>query len=326
MSEMSRRKLLTGALVGAGGIAAAPWVWKKMQVLDQPMQRVSAFRAESYDADLTDILIRGLAEYPHVIAKARGGRVVLKPNLVEYSDERPVNTNSAVMSAAIAAFRAVGAREVVVAEGPGHRRDTEILVENTGLRRILDGLEVPFIDLNVDDVRAMTLPANFTGFGQLMMGRTVLDADLFVSVAKLKTHHWAGATLTMKNLFGTVPGSVYGWPKNPLHYKGIDRSILDLWHAIQPGFGIIDGIVGMEGDGPIMGSAKASGVMFMGDHLPALDATAVRFMSLVPERMQYLKASTQVGATIAASRIQVVGDRIDAQVFDVVDRFNFLRA
>ncbi len=326
MSDWSRRKLLTGALVGAGGIAAAPWVWKKLQVLDQPRQRVSAFRAESYDADLTDIVTRGLADYPHVIEKARGGRVVLKPNLVEYSDERPVNTNSAVMMAAIAAFRAVGAREVVVAEGPGHRRDTEILVENTGLRRILDGLEVPFIDLNVDEVREMTLPANFTGFGQLMMGRTVLDADLFVSVAKLKTHHWAGATLTMKNLFGTVPGSVYGWPKNPLHYKGIDRSILDLWHAISPGFGIIDGIVGMEGDGPIMGSAKASGVMFMGDHLPALDATAVRFMSLVPERMPYLAVSTEVGATIAASRIEVIGELPDAQVFDVVDRFNFLRA
>jgi uncharacterized protein (DUF362 family) len=45
---------------------------------------------------------------------------------------------------------------------------------------------------------------------------------------KVKTHHWAGVTLGLKNMFGTIPGSVYGWPKNVLHWKGIDRSILDI--------------------------------------------------------------------------------------------------
>ena len=326
MSGVSRRKLLTGAVVGATAIAGAPWVWRKLQVFDQPRKRVTQLRADRYDVDLADLILRGLRDHPGAVDKARGGRVVLKPNLVEYSDIRPVNTNSAVMMAAIEAFRSVGAREVVVAEGPGHRRDTEVLLELTGLQRILAGLQVPFVDLNVDSVRAMPLPADFTGMGTLQMGRTVLDADLFVSVAKLKTHHWAGVTLTMKNLFGTVPGRVYGWPKNPLHYAGIDRSILDLWHAIEPGFGIIDGIVGMEGDGPIMGQAKASGVLFMGEHLPAVDATAARFMSLVPERMPYLANAPDIGATTAASRIDVVGDVIDPMPFEVVERFAGLRA
>jgi uncharacterized protein (DUF362 family) len=45
---------------------------------------------------------------------------------------------------------------------------------------------------------------------------------------KVKIHHWAGVTLSLKNMFGTIPGSVYGWPKNVLHWKGIDRSILDI--------------------------------------------------------------------------------------------------
>ena len=51
---------------------------------------------------------------------------------------------------------------------------------------------------------------------------------------KLKTHHWAGLTCSMKNLFGTVPGAVYGWPKNILHAHGIPNSIVDLVATIRP--------------------------------------------------------------------------------------------
>ena len=73
---------------------------------------------------------------------------------------------------------------------------------------------------------------------------------------KLKTHHWAGMTCSMKNLFGVVPGAVYGWPKNVLHQHGIDDSIVDLVATVRPGLTIVDGIVGMEGDGPDHGHAK----------------------------------------------------------------------
>ena len=70
---------------------------------------------------------------------------------------------------------------------------------------------------------------------------------------KLKTHHWAGVTLSLKNFFGCMPGRVYGWPKNVLHVRGIPESILDINAAVRPHLAIVDGIVGMEGDGPIMG-------------------------------------------------------------------------
>ena len=71
---------------------------------------------------------------------------------------------------------------------------------------------------------------------------SALGADLLVSIAKMKTHHWVGATLSMKNLFGVVPSGIYGWPKNVLHWAGIDESIADL-HAIFPRqLAIVDGI------------------------------------------------------------------------------------
>jgi uncharacterized protein (DUF362 family) len=69
---------------------------------------------------------------------------------------------------------------------------------------------------------------NFAGESRVLFPEHGAGADLIVSLAKMKTHHWAGATLSMKNFFGVVPGSVYGWPKNKLHYLGISESIVAL--------------------------------------------------------------------------------------------------
>ena len=86
----------------------------------------------------------------------------------------------------------------------------------------------------------------------------------------------------MKNLFGVVPGSVYGWPKNVLHMAGIENSILDLAATIRPQFTIVDGITGMEGDGPIMGEPKHVGTIVMGNDVVAVDATCARIMGINP--------------------------------------------
>ena len=103
-----------------------------------------------------------------------------------------------------------------------------------------------------------------------------------VSLPKLKTHHWAGVTLSQKNLFGVMPGAVYGWPKNALHHAGLQQAILDIAAAVKPQLAIVDGIVGMEGDGPIMGQPRRSGVIVCGESLPAVDATCARLMAIPP--------------------------------------------
>ena len=96
------------------------------------MADVTILKAGSYHQELYDVLRRGLANYPQLLQRAHGGRVVLKPNIVDHYRNHPVNTEPAVVAAAVAAFRHYGAREVVVAEGPGHRRDTEMLIEQSG--------------------------------------------------------------------------------------------------------------------------------------------------------------------------------------------------
>src|SRR5207248_6663477 len=145
------------------------------------------------------------------------------------------------------------------------------------------------------------------------LARTVVSAEVFISLPKLKTHHWAGATLSLKNLFGTLPGICYGWPKNELHWRGIPNSIVDIACTHTPHLAIVDGIVGMEGDGPLNGSAKPVGVVVMGVDLVAVDATCCRVMKLPPERVPTLMlAQSKRLGNLKAELIPQLGEPIDA--------------
>jgi uncharacterized protein (DUF362 family) len=134
-------------------------------------------------------------------------------------------------------------------------------------------------------------------------------------------------TCSMKNLFGTVPGAVYGWPKNILHTHGISNSILDLNATIRPHLTIVDAVTAMEGDGPIMGRARSLGFIAMGADLVAVDATCARVIGLNPARIDYLKAASRHLGVMDAERIDQRGERPQryATRFDVVPALEHLR-
>ncbi len=252
-----------------------------------PRSAVHIAPASDYNTDLTDVLERQYESFRQRVPLA-GKRVVLKPNLVEYHRDRVINTHPPVGAAAIELCRREGASEVLVAEGPGHWRNVEYLVRASGLGDVLRHYQVPFVDLNHDEPAKTPNLGRLTGLESLYLARTVLAADVLISLPKLKTHHWAGATLALKNLFGTLPGICYGWPKNELHWRGIDNSIVDIALTRPPDLAIVDGIVGMEGDGPLHGEAKPLGALIMGTDPLAVDATCCRLMQLDPERLAYL--------------------------------------
>jgi len=323
----SRRQFLKlgGAALGGGVIGAAGLPWYRR--IQQPQAQVSIYKAADYQRDLVDIIRRGLENYPDVLAKVKNGRVVLKPNIVDHYPTHPVNTHPAVITAATAAFLHFGAKEVIVGEGPGHRRDTEMLLELSGIGDALREERIQYVDLNLDAISPVTLGSNRTNLGRMFFPHTVLGADLLVSMPKLKTHHWAGITLSMKNLFGTIPGVKYGWPKNLLHWHGITESILDIHNTLRPGFAIIDGIEGMEGDGPLHGELIRSGVIIMGSSLTAVDATAARVMGVYPEKIDYLMHMLGYGGTINEGRIKQLGEKIEDvhQDFRVLDHMSTIK-
>jgi uncharacterized protein (DUF362 family) len=258
------------------------------QLRQPPLQSaVHIARASDYQADLPGI-VHG--QYQHFTERVplAGKRVVLKPNLVEYHRDKVINTDPRVVSAVIELCKREGAAEIIVAEGPGHWRNVEYLVRESGLGDVLKQHGVPFVDLNHDEPIKTPNLGRLTGLEYLYLSRTVARAEVLISLPKLKTHHWAGATLSLKNLFGTLPGTCYGWPKNELHWRGIHNSIVDIALTRTPELAIVDGIVGMEGDGPLNGTAKPFGALIMGADLVAVDATCCRLMELDPEQIGYL--------------------------------------
>ena len=305
MADLNRREFLTGS---AAGLALAGC--SRGRARRPPAQRerlVSIVRQPDYSQDLYGELRRVLAEHR---LNVRGKRVLLKPNLVEFEPDSPINTHPLLVHAALEAFRELGA-EVSIGEGSGHRRNTLDMAEAAGYFATIPRFEESFTDLNLDQVTEVRLARPHSRLQSIYLSQRAVSCDLLVSMPKMKTHHWVGATLSMKNLFGTVPGGVYGWPKNILHCAGIPGCIADLYHALPRHFAIVDGIVGMEGNGPIQGTPKRSGVVVAGRDLAAVDVSCCEIMSIDPRRIEYLKLA--VGDVEALARsIRQIGERVES--------------
>ncbi len=294
---------------------------------NEPQSCVHVAPVTDYNANLADVVQR---QYENFRAKVplKGKRVVLKPNLVEYHRDKVINTNPNVVAAVIELCRREEAAEVIVAEGPGHWRNVEYLVGASGLGGVLRHYKVPFVDLNHDEPVKRVNLGRLTKLDHLYLTRTVASADVLISLPKLKTHHWAVATLSLKNLFGTLPGICYGWPKNELHWRGIDNSIVDIALTRTPDLAIVDGIVGMEGDGPLNGTPVNTGVLVMGSDLVAVDATCCRLMELDPARVAYLVMGNRKKlGHLAEPQIKQLGDTVAqrSQPFATVEHFKDFR-
>lgn len=319
---MTRRQFIPLAGIAATAGYASLKLQKPPKLPDGPPgnSAVAVIRARSYSEDLVSRMLDGVRQCG---LDARGKRVLLKPNLVEFDSATVINTDASVIAAAVELFHRLGATEVKIGEGPGHRRDTLDLADDARYRDIIPKFDSIFTDLNRDDVSPIK---NFAGEPEFYFANTVLAADLIVSLAKMKTHHWAGATLSMKNFFGLVPGSIYGWPKNKLHYIGIPESIVELNRVFRNTFAIVDGVVGMEGNGPIQGTPKPAGVLVMGSDLVAVDATCCRIMGIDPEKVDYLRMAANLGH-VQAGRIEQRGETV-ASVrtnFQLIEEYQQLR-
>ena len=292
-SSIHRRHFFLGSLA-VGSLGTALSCARGSSAQREP-PRVSIVRASSYSHELSDIIRRILCDHRVAVV---GKRILLKPNLVEFSAEAPINTNPVLVSATVDAFQSLGAATSTIAEGPGHRRMTLDMAEAAGFFSAVPRFEDRFIDLNTADVHRVVLANPVSTLKELYLPDAVFDCDLLVSLPKMKTHHWAGATLAMKNLFGVVPGSVYGWPKNILHWSGIDESIVDINALFPRHFAIVDGIEAMEGNGLILGSSKHMGIIVAGTHSPSVDSTCCRIMRIDPSKIRYLTlAAKQLGWT-----------------------------
>ena len=329
MDKQTRRNFLKAAAVATTLSGCAPGETPNLE-LDRP--KISPTQAARKRQGRSKILIAKSDEYndhlfdlikPHVDAlelpSLKGKKCVIKTNMVEIQAGHPITTHPAVVKAAYDLAVARGASDIVVAEGPGHMRDMEYLLHESGIGALCKKLGLRFIDLNVDDLDEIENVEGFSKFKTIWIPKTILEAGALISTPKMKTHHWIGVTCSMKNLLGCIPGKKYGWPKNSVHRYGIKGTTIDLTHLLKPTLALVDGIVAMEGDGPINGTAKQCGVMVLGEDLAAVDSTCARIMNVAISDLPYIQLAGEVIGNIDESNISILGAPVNSvkQVFEL---------
>lgn len=304
---MNRRNLLSvGALATTAAFSLHQQLRPSVPFRRKAKSNVAILECASYES-AHNVVDEGLRLIQPAV---KGKSVLLKPNLVEYSPNTCINTHPTVIAGAVDSLYRLGAASVVVAEGPGHVRDTEMLIEECGLKKLLKEVGgTRFVDLNFDTPSRVQTTTSLTTLQELWLPNTLLAADVVISMPKIKTHHWAGVTLSLKNLFGVVPGSVYGWPKNILHWQGIDNSIVELASTVPIQYVIADGIEAMEGNGPLHGRRRDLGCLVFSDDAVAADATSCRLMGISPLNIPHLAKAIPLG-NAAEAEIKLLGESI----------------
>lgn len=314
---VSRRKFLaTAAATVATGGALAGCTRQAETRVPKPTEAqkagkrksdspIAIVRCESYDQDIFSLVKPFLKDLD--LPDLKGKVVMLKPNMIDVIPGKPTVTAPAVITAVFELISHLGAKDIFVGEGPAHNRDTERLLVSSGHGAVYKKLGLKFVDLNLDDLQMVDNINGFADIDKWYLPKTAVEADYIVSIPKLKTHHWARLTCSMKNMYGCAPGRRYGWPKNVLHYKGIDNCALDLTRVLKPAIQFVDAVVAMEGDGPINGSAKNANFVLVGTDPAAVDSTCARIMGIDPMNVPYLKAAGDVIGHIDPNYIKVFG-------------------
>lgn len=304
---MNRRNLLSAGALATTAAISLHHQWRPSVPFQRKAKsKVAILKCSSYES-AHKVVDEGLRLIEPAV---QGKSVLLKPNLVEYSPNTCINTHPTVIAAAVESLYRLGAASVVVAEGPGHVRDTEMLIEECGLKRLLKEVgRTRFVDLNFDTPSRVKTTTSLTTLKELWLPNTLLAADVVISMPKIKTHHWASVTLSLKNLFGVVPGSVYGWPKNILHWQGIDNSIVELASTVPIHYVIADGVEAMEGNGPLHGSKRNLGCLVFADDPVAADATCCHLIGISPANVNHLVMAGPLGYSNAPAAI-MLGDSI----------------
>ena len=274
---------------------------------------VSIVRCKSYDECRRAIdealgLIGGMERFVH-----KGDKVLIKPNLV--SKKRPgdpVTTDPMFLKAVIEAVEAAGGN-VIIAESPGGPYNQGMLravytacgvtkaAEDTGA--ILN-YDIGFTDVEYPEGRTVK------GFPII---DPVLDADVIISLPKLKTHAMTSYTGAVKNLFGVIPGT----HKAELHFRLDDRAafcsmLVDLCEYVKPTLSIMDAVIGMEGDGPTSGTERFVGLVMASADPFILDMAACGVIGYAPEEVDTVRIAAERGHTPRTTdELTVLGLPID---------------
>ncbi|MCD4689898.1 DUF362 domain-containing protein [bacterium] len=250
-----------------------------------------------YDlAVLRNRIAGALAELDMSFAAAR--TALIKPNIVT---GRPpssgVVTNPAVVEALVMLLRDAGVGEITIADGPGIGLDPEWVFEKSGYRALADRLGVRLETFNGASRRMRPWK-----FGEVGIPEMLEDADIYINVPKMKTHGYTTVTLAIKNHKGMLSQA----DKKLDHHLGLHDPLAQQAKLRPPDLVVLDGIVGIEGDGPLNGRRVRSRVLAVGTNMLEVDATGARHMGIDPNEITHLRLAAEAG--VGTMDPEIIGD------------------
>ena len=276
------------------------------------MSEVALIRCESYDYDeVKDSVQRGVDLLGGAAGfVAPGEKILLKPNwIMAVPPERCATTHPAVFKAVCEIFQAAGA-DLCYGDSPGRGSEEDETLEATkitGFEEIGIALNIPLADfLHGREVKANTR--------EFYIANGALDCDGIISLPKLKTQGFLKLTGAVKNQMGCIPGRRKGAYHRQLQKPAnFARMLIELNMFLKPRLYIMDGIMAMEGNGPMSGDPKKMDVLLLSTDPIALDATVCRLVDVRPEYSYTVSLGMQAGhGTYLSSEISLLGDPMDS--------------
>jgi uncharacterized protein (DUF362 family) len=213
-----------------------------------------------------------------------GRHAVIKPNLVnQFGRASGTTTHPSIVEAIHGALRDRGFTDIAIADGPSINRPVDEVFDASGMRELALRLGVELVDLNQAPRRMLSWP-----YGEIGLPILILDADYYVNVPKMKTHVRSGVSLSLKNQQGICD---YQEKRNN-HKRGVDEPLGELGKVLWPNLIVLDGVEGMEGNGPTHGKRNRPGVFAVGTDPVEFDTVVARVMGFRPEEVPMISYAT----------------------------------
>jgi uncharacterized protein (DUF362 family) len=305
MDSMDRRSFLALLAANSAYLAAAKASAKP------PYYVGVGYSTDSYTAAATALSASG-----QFSTNLAGRTVVIKPNLVApMPASSGATTDPLVVQAIVDHSIAAGAAQILIVEAapPGQPSN----FGPCGYTTVFASYpQVQLVDLRTGTYVLTPVPGGGYAYQSMWVPSLVLQpGTYFISAAKLKTHIDAVVTLSMKNLVGLASETAYAppvaanYPRHDLHLRGIDLSIMDL-NLVRPvDFAVIDGVWGMQGQGPTHGTPVATNVVLAGRNRVAVDRVGLNVMEIPQNAVAYLTYAAQAGLGPANTKnVTLLGD------------------
>jgi uncharacterized protein (DUF362 family) len=278
---------------------------------------VALTRCTDYSADKVAYCLKRQFELLGGISEfvKSGDTVLIKPNFIAPKSASHATQTHPVVIIELAKLLLDFGAKPFVADSPAWQ-NTFACASRLRLDESLKKLGVPIKQL--DTPQKCTVGDGNTKVG---ISKSALDADVIINLPKFKSHQQLVATFAVKNMFGCVPGKRkalwhFRLGGNEQRFCGL---LIDIYRHLNPALTFIDGIMTMDGPGPINGRTRPLGWLIGSTDPIACEILCAKLINRKPDEFPVIRTARQIG--FGCSRIEEIHIAGDDYTDDICTDF-----